>query len=135
MRYSCQLLDQVPLDGAPATILKVGDTLDVKWTLKNNGTKTWASATYGWIPISQKVLSDIPANQSLSMSPVPFTVGIGVDVPPGKSTVLKVELTAPADFDGNKPIWITVQMAVVGDGVKFCTPYIQVEIIKPGMTP
>ena len=70
------------------------------------------------------------------MSPVPFTVGIGaVDVLPGKTVILKVELTAPAAFEGKKPIWITVQMAVVGDGVKFCRPYIQVEIIRPGMTP
>jgi hypothetical protein len=135
-RYSCKLIDQEPLDSSPATILKVGDTLDVKWTLKNDGTKPWKAATYSWLPISEKVLSDIPANQSLSMSPVPFTIGIGLaDVLPGKTIVLKVELTAPAAFEGNKPIWITVQMAVIGDGVKFCRPYIQVEIIRPGMTP
>jgi hypothetical protein len=124
------------LASSPATILKVGDRLDVKWTLKNDGTKPWKAATYSWISIRERVLSDIPANDSLTMNPKPFTVGIGpADVLPGKSIILKVELTAPAAFEGNKPIRITVTMAVIGDGVKFCQLPIQVEIIRPGMTP
>ena len=65
-RYMCQLLDQVPYDGAPATILKVGDKLDVKWTLKNIGTKKWESATYGWVAYEEKVRSDVPANLLLT---------------------------------------------------------------------
>jgi hypothetical protein len=135
-RYSCKLLDQAPWDGSPATILKVGDTLDVKWTLKNDGTKKWSAATYSWIAISEKVRSEDPDNLSLSTSPVPFPAGIGpVDVLPGEKVTLKVELTAPSSFEGQKPIWILVTMAIVGDGVKFCKPYIQVEIIRPGMKP
>jgi hypothetical protein len=125
----------VPYDGAPATILKLGDKLDVKWTLKNVGTKKWESATYGWVAYEEKVRSDVPANLLLTTNPAPLTVGIVQDVKPGEFITLGVELTAPANFDGNKPIWITVHMAIVGDGYKFCTPYIQVEIIKPGMTP
>ena len=135
-RYQCQLIDQKPLDGAPATILKLGDTLDVKWTLKNTGTKKWDAATYSWKFIGEKVRSDIPANTLLSTNPFPLQSNIGlVDIKPGEFVTLVAELNAPANFDGNKPIWITVQYAIVGDGVKFCTPYIQVEIIKPGMTP
>lgn len=136
MRYSCQLIDQVPRDGAPATILKVGDKLDVKWTLKNNGTRKWEAATYSWIFWKEKVRSDFPANASLSANPFPLKTSIGPkDIKPGESVTLAAELTAPSAFDGNKPVWITVQYAVVGDGVKFCTPYIQIEIIRPGMTP
>lgn len=135
-RYQCQLIDQKPLDSSPATILKVGDTLDVKWTLKNTGTKNWVAATYAWKFIGEKVRSDYPANTLLSTNPWPLQTSIGlVDIKPGEFVTLVAELTAPAAFDGNKPVWITVQYAIVGDGVKFCTPYIQVEIIRPGMTP
>lgn len=134
-RYVCQLIDQVPLDGAPGTILKVGDSLDVKWTLKNVGLNKWESATFGWIVWKEKVRSDIPNNLLLSTTPVPLSVGIGVDVLPKQFVTLGVELHAPTAFEGHDPIFITVQMAMVAHGVKFCTPYIQVEIIRPGMTP
>jgi len=128
------LIDQVPRDSSPATILKVGDKLDVKWTLKNTGTKTWSAATYSWLPISEVVRSDNSANWNLTTNPTPLTVGIGQDVKPNEIVTLGVELTAP-NFEGNQPIWITVQMAIIGDGVKFCRPYIQIKVIKPGMTP
>jgi len=135
-RYMCQLIDQLPLDGTPDTIMKVGEKLDVKWTLKNIGTMKWEAATYGWIAWKEKVRSDIPANQLLTTSPAPLSAGLGlVDILPKQWVTLGVELTAPAAFDGHDPIFITVQMALVAHGTKFCTPYIQVQIIRPGMTP
>ncbi len=135
-RYQCQLIDQVPLDGAPGTILKVGDKLDVKWTLKNIGLNKWEAATFGWIVWKETVRSDIPANTLLTTNPAPLSIGLGgVNVQPKEFITLGVELTAPAAFEGQEPIYITIQMALVAHGVKFCTPYIQVEIIRPGMTP
>ena len=129
-------IDQVPLDGSPDLIIKTGQKLDVKWTLKNIGTKKWEAATFGWIAWEEKVRSDIPANQLLSTSPMPLSIGLGgVDVLPKEWVELGVELTAPAAFDGHDPIYITVRMALVAHGTKFCTPWVQVEIIRPGMTP
>jgi hypothetical protein len=135
-RYRCQLLDQNPLAGSPATILKVGDTLDVKWTLKNTGTQTWTAATFSLELVRERVLSDIPANQLLTTHPTPLSIGIGADVRPGKFITLGIELTAPA-FDGHDPIKITVTMALDGNGYRFCqeATIIQVQIIRPGMTP
>jgi hypothetical protein len=135
-RYVCQLIDQVPLDGSPDTIMKTGEKLDVKWTLKNVGLNKWEAATFGWIAWKETVRSDIPDNKLLTTSPAPLSGGLGgVDILPKKFVTLGVELTAPATFQGQDPIYITVQMALVAHGTKFCTPYIQVEIIRPGMTP
>ncbi len=67
----CQLIDQVPLDGSPDLIIKTGEKLDVKWTLKNIGTKKWEAATFGWIAWEETVRSDIPANKLLTPTPCP----------------------------------------------------------------
>ncbi len=67
---------------------------------------------------------------------MPLSIGLGgVDILPKEWVELGVELTAPAAFEGHDPIYITVQMALVAHGTKFCTPWVQVEIIRPGMTP
>lgn len=132
-KYKCSVVAQTPNDGSPATILKVGDTLDVKWTLRNDGTKTWEAA-WPWAFYSSSVSTNVPANSTLTMSSVGFQTSLGANVKPGETVTLGVELTAP-NFEGRDPIRITTSWTVIGDGVKFCRPWINVEIIRPGMTP
>jgi hypothetical protein len=132
-KYLCSLIGQVPQDGSPATILKVGDTLDVNWTLRNEGTKTWES-TWTWHFYSSQIDTNVPSNFDLTMSSVGFQSTLGKAVQPGKTITLGAELTAP-NFDGREPIRIGTAWTVIGDGVKFCIVDINVEIIRPGMTP
>jgi len=136
-KYMGVIIDQKPHDDSPETIRKTGEIekLDVVWTIKNIGTKTWLP-TWNWIVDSEVVNSDVPANKLLSLSPFAFPfAGIGDTIEKDEFITLGVELTMPADFDGPKPIYFTVQMALIGDGVKFCRPWIQIEVIRPGMTP
>jgi Ig-like domain-containing protein len=132
-KYLCALIGQVPQDGSAATILKVGDTLDVKWTLRNDGTKTWES-TWTWHFYSSQIDTNVPSNYDLTMSSVGFQTTLGKTVQPGKTITLGVELHAP-NFDGREPIHIGTAWTVIGDGVKFCIVDINVEIIRAGMTP
>ncbi len=142
VRYEAYIADQKPHDNSPETILKTDygggkspDTVDVKFTFKNIGTKTW-QPTWSWIVDGEEVNSDIPYNQGLSMSPVVFSSVLGTTVATNQTITLGAELTAPAHFEGTKPIYITVTFALVGDsGYKFCRPWIQFEIIRPGMLP
>ncbi len=133
-QYACEVVDQVPNDNSPATILKVGDPLGVKWTIKNVGTKTW-EALSPWTLYYSAVDSDVQSNLSLTMSSVGLQTNLGTDIAPGDTVTLGVVLTAPASFDGPKPIFITTQWTIIAEGVKFCRPYINTEIIRPGMTP
>ncbi len=134
-QLSCdEPVSQVPQDNSRATILKVGDTLDVKWTLLNRGTKTWP-AYWPFVLVGYSVDSNNPANAGLTTSSVTFTPNLGFDVKPGKTITLSIQLTAPGSFEGNTPIHITTQWAIDGDGSKFCKPFISIEVIRPGMTP
>jgi hypothetical protein len=145
-KYMGAIIDQIPHDGSPETIRKTGESpekLDVVWTIKNVGTKTWLP-TWAWMVDSETVNSDVPANKLLSLNPAAFTpvafgpgpLPIGDTIEPGEFISLSVQMTMPLDFDGPKPIFFTVQMAFVGEaGYKFCRPWIQIELIRPGMTP
>ena len=144
-KYMGAIMDQKPHDGSPETIRKAGEIerLDVTWTIKNVGTKTW-QPDWAWTFDNEEVNSDIPANKLLSLYPLTFTpVGsgygpqaIGDVIEPGEFITLGVELTMPPSIEGRNPVYFTIQMALVGDaGYKFCRPWIQIEVIRPGMTP
>jgi len=138
-RYAGDLLNQLPHDDSPETILKTGDPLDVFFTIKNVGSKDW-EPHFGWILEGVTVNSDLAINRTLTADAyaVPFTVGMsngGAAVKPGEWVTLGGHITAPASFEGRKPLYITVQFAIVGWGVKFCRPWINVEVIRPGMVP
>jgi hypothetical protein len=138
-RYAGDLINQKPYDDSPETILKTGDPLDVFFTIKNVGSQDW-EPHFGWIIVSETVNSDVPLNRTLTTGAyaVPFTVGMangGNPVKKGEWVTLGGHLTAPASFEGRKPLHITVQFAIVGWGVKFCQPWINIEVIRPGMTP
>ena len=138
-RYAGDLINQKPYDDSPETILKTGDPLDVFFTIKNVGTKDW-EPTFGWIVVSETVNSDVPLNKTLTTGAyaVPFTIGHatgGLPVKTGEWVTMGGHLTAPTSFEGRKPLYITVQFALVGYGVKFCQPWINIEVIRPGMTP
>jgi galactitol-specific phosphotransferase system IIB component len=132
-KYLCTIVGQVPNDGSRATILKVGDRLDVKWTFRNDGTITWAPS-WLWAFYSSQIDTDVASNSGLTMSSVGFQSSLGTSVAPDHTVTLGVELTAPA-FDGRNPIRIGTAWTIIGDGVKFCKADINVEIIRPGMTP
>ena len=143
-KYMGVIIDQIPHDDSPETIHKTGEIehMDVKWTIKNVGTKTWLP-TWSWIVDSETVNSDEPANKLLSLLPLPYTlVGkgivplpIGDTIETGEFIKVGVELTMPADIEGRNSVDFVVQMALVGDGVKFCRPWIRITVIRPGMTP
>jgi len=106
-----------------------------RWPARSDsGPKTW-QPTWAWIVFNEYINSDEGANKSLTTTPIPFSPSVGTTVAKDEYVTLAIELHAPTSFEGRNPIWFTVQMAVVGDGVKFCTPWIQVEVIRPGMTP
>ncbi len=132
-RYSCTLVGQVPGDGSPATILKVGDTLNVRWTFRNDGTITW-DPTWTWEFLSSSIDTNVPSNFGLTMSSVGSQHSLGATVQKTKTITLGAFLTAP-NFEGREPIHIGTAWAVIGDGIKLCIADINVEIIRPGMTP
>ena len=132
-KYHCAIVGQVPRDGSPATILKVGDTLNVKWTFKNDGTKTW-DPTWTWEFYSSQIDTNVGSNFGLTMSSAGSQHSLGVTVQKTQTITLGVFLTAP-DFEGREPIRIGTAWSIIGDGVKFCIADINVEIIRPGMTP
>jgi hypothetical protein len=124
---------QVPGDGSRATILKVGDTLDVRWTFRNDGTITW-DPTWTWEFLSSSIDTNVPANYGLTMSSVGSQHYIGATVQKTHTITLGASLTAP-NFEGREPIHIGTAWALIGDGIKLCVADINVEIIRPGMTP
>ncbi len=133
--YHCSVIDQKPNDNSPETILKTGDTLDVRWTILNDGTKTWDAGS-PWMFYSSSVDSSVPSNYSLTMSSVGLNSGLASNVKPGDNVTLGIELTAPSSFDGRDPIHITTSWVLVIEGSKkICHPWINVEVLRPGMTP
>jgi hypothetical protein len=133
-QYSCTLIGQVPNDGSPATILKVGDTLRVRWTFRNDGRVTWQSY-YPWQFLSSAINTTDPANFGLTMSSVGSESELGTDVAPDGTITLGIFMTAPSSFEGRDPIHIGTAWTVIGAGTKLCVADINVEVIRPGMTP
>jgi hypothetical protein len=132
-KYSCSIVGQVPGDGSPATILKVGDSLNVKWTFKNTGTITW-DPTWTWEFYSSQIDTNVASNYGLTMSSVGSQHSLGATVQKNQTITLGAFLTAP-NFEGREPIHIGTAWTIIGDGTKFCKADINVEIIRPGMTP
>jgi hypothetical protein len=135
--YQCSVVGQTPQDNSPATILKTNDNvqLDVKWTIMNVGTKTWEAGS-PWVYYATSVDSDSPADFGLTMSSVGLQSGLSAPVKPGETVTLGIQLTPPSSFSSKKPIYITTYWALVLDGVKkYCHPWINVEILRPGMNP
>jgi len=109
-KYDCALVNQKPRDGD--YIYKPGDSFDIKWTLKNIGTKTIpADAFFHYI-------------SGVNMSP---TAGymIGVDVLPGETITLVADVDVPA-VTGVEKEQLTMQWALVVNGDKICKPYISI---------
>ena len=132
-KYLCTIVGQVPRDGSPATILKVGDTLNVRWTFRNDGTITW-DPTWTWEFYSSQIATNVGDNFGLTMSSVGSQHSLGATVQKKQTITLGAFLTAP-DFQGREPIRIGTAWSIIGDGVKFCIADINVEIIRPGMIP
>ncbi len=130
----CEVVDQEPEDWPDAhSILKVGDTLDVNFDIKNVGTLTWDPA-WTWTYWRTAIDSSEPANADLTTNSIGLQSTLGVSVKPGDFIRLGIEETAP-DFQGREPIKIETQWAITGDGERFCAPYSYIEVIRPGMTP
>jgi outer membrane murein-binding lipoprotein Lpp len=132
-KYACTLIAQVPQDGSRATILKEGDTLDVKWTFRNDGTITW-DPTWPWEFLSSSVDTNVSDNFGLTMSSIGAEPSLGEAVLKNNTITLGVHLTAPT-FQGREPIHIGTAWTVIGDGIKLCVADINIEVIQPGMTP
>ncbi len=127
-------MDQEPEDWPdPHSILKVGDKLDVNFTIQNIGTKTW-DPTWTWEYWKTVVDTSEPVNTDLTTNSVGLQTSLGQEVKPGHYITLGIEETAP-DFQGRNPIKIMTKWAITGDGARFCTPYSYIEVIQPGMTP
>lgn len=144
-KYMGAIIDEVPHEGSADLIRKTGEIekLDVRWTIKNVGTKTW-QPNFAWMFFEEIVNSDEPANKLLTLSPLAFTpivngpgpLPIGDTIETGEFITLGVELTMPASIEGRDPVYFTVRMVLVGDsGYKFCFPYTYITVIRPGMTP
>ncbi len=134
-QYACSVIDQVPQDNSPATILKLGDSLDVRWTIRNDGTKTWENGS-PWSFYSSAIDTNEPANYGLTMSSIGLNTGLTADVKPGGTVTLGIEMHAPSSFEGRNPIYITTSWVLVLEGSKkYCHPWINIEVIRPGMTP
>lgn len=133
--YHCSVVGQAPRDNSPATILKTGDKLDVHWTIQNDGTKTWEAGS-PWQYYSASVDSDAAADSSLPIITVGLNSGLASQVKPGDNVTLGMELTAPSSFDSKNPIHITYYWVLILEGSKkICHPWINVEVLRPGMTP
>lgn len=133
VKYYCTIVGQVPGDGSPATILKVGDGLDVRWTFRNDGTITW-DPTWLWEFYSSSVDTNVASNYGLTMSSIGTQHSLGATVQKTDTITLGVHLTAP-NFEGREPIHIGTAWDINGNGSKFCIADINIEIIRPGMTP
>ncbi len=133
--YHCSVVGQTPNDNSPATILKTGDKLDVHWTILNDGTKTWEAGS-PWGFYSSSIDSDASADANLPITTVGLDSGLGSQVKPGDNVTLGMELTAPSSFASRNPIHITYYYVLILEGSKkVCHPWINVEVIRPGMTP
>lgn len=135
----CFVISNKPKDWPddPTTFLEPGQKMDIKWLIQNVGSKAW-DKTWAWAYLSTEVNSSNAADWGLTMSSISSIATLG-DVTGGtnvakKATItLSIEVLAP-NFNGNhQPINILTKWAIIGDGAKFCTPYINIQIKKPGM--
>lgn len=117
-KYDCEVVYQKPWDGQ--FIYKPGDEFDVVWTVKNTGSKTW-EATWMF-----SYFSDYGSGKRLSPT---ANFPIGQEVKPGKTLDLLIEIIAP-NIQGLNKEQFTEQWTIIGDGVKFCRPYISIFVQK-----
>ncbi len=133
--YHCSVVGQAPRDSSPATILKTGDKLDVRWTIQNDGTKSWEAGS-PWQYYSASIDSDAASDSSLPIITAGLNTGLASQVKSGDTVTLGMELTAPSSFASKNPIHITYYWVLILEGSKkVCHPWINVEVIRPGMTP
>jgi hypothetical protein len=110
--WDCAIVSQKPYDGD--RIWKPGDSFDVEWTIKNNGTK------------------ELPADLSLvaiggtDMSPTPSYM-LGHVVRPGETFTFRIEVIAPRPDNLDRKQYV-MQWAVVLAGTKLCRPYISIYV-------
>lgn len=115
-QLDCAIVAQKPYDGQ--FVYKPGDSFDVKWTIKNTGSKTWLT---GW---SFQYFWDSGGRISPTAN---FT--LPNDVKPGETITLTIEVIAP-QVSGREKQTFVEQWAIVGYGVKFCRPYIAIFVQK-----
>jgi hypothetical protein len=114
-QYACDVVYQKPEDG---TTFKSGDPFDVKWTLKNVGTKNWEADFHFYFFKGEP------------MSPNPL-VYLGKTVKPGGTVTFGVDANAPINTTRD-PVLYIMWFALEGKGSKFCTPFIAIYSKKPG---
>ncbi|NOY98613.1 MAG: hypothetical protein GXP40_05335 [Chloroflexi bacterium] len=113
-QLGCSLVAQKPDDGQ--FVYKPGDSFDVEWVIKNTGQKTWAS-TWPFQYFKGEAMSPTAA------------MTLGSDIAPGDTVTLRIEVTAP-NVDGRDKETFVMWWAIIGDGSKFCTPYIAIFVQK-----
>ena len=101
--YACDIIHQRPYDDAP---FKAGATFDIKWTIVNTGTKTWAKGL-------DLKYNDGPQMTASGDSPVELP-----EMKPGDQYEVILDATAP---DG-QGMQVMVWMLEGG----FCYPYVRI---------
>lgn len=118
-QLDCTVVSEKPFDG---TEFKPGDNFNKVWVIKNTGKKTWL-ASYGWHFFSGTAMTTT-ADTTL-----------GKAVKPGDTIELRVGVVAPAiDKKDTGKIFVTY-WAIIGEGSKFCRPYVAIKVVYPGTNP
>lgn len=103
--YACDIIGQRPYDD---TYFKPKDTFDVKWTIVNTGTKTWAKG------LDLKYQTG-PQMTNINRIELP-------EMKPGDQYSVVMDATAPADEGYQVMVW------VIEGG--FCFPYVRIIVEK-----
>jgi len=116
-QYSCTVVSQVPGDG---TAFKPGKEIDIRWVVKNTGTKAWEP---NW---SFSFFDG--TNFSTTGS---YTLGERVER--GETIGLDLDAVVPhGDATYDQPQVVVMQWAIKGDGSRFCRPYVAIKVSLSG---
>jgi hypothetical protein len=116
-QYDCAVVSQVPGDG---TAFKPGKEIDIRWIVKNTGTKTWEPT---W---------SFSFFQGTNFS-ITGSYTLGKQVKRNETIALELDAIVPhgeARYD--KPQVIYMKWAIKGDGSRFCTPYVGIKVSLSG---
>jgi hypothetical protein len=106
-----ELVGQEPADW---TVFRPGEEFDLKWTIKNTGSRAWTTEYY------YRYLSG-PAGTSGSQFMVTNAAGVGDTV------LLIVDMVAPSEPGNYTSTWQFIN----NDGVAFFTPYFSFTVVAP----
>ena len=116
-QYSCSEVSTVPGDGTP---FKPGKEINIRWVVKNDGTKTWQP---DWSFSFFK-----GTNFSTTGSYM-----LGKQVKRNETIALDLDAIVPhgdARYDTPQILWM--QWAITGDGSRFCRPYVAIKVSLTG---